>query len=88
MSDDYHYRTPLLLADGEPVRCSLYMQDFAPIFWTRCERDAVAILPESDVARFRAWRDQFPQSPIMLSPGSMPAYLCEDHLAIVRECVV
>lgn len=80
-------RQPLLLDDGEPVRCAFYARgDTPPSFRDECETWATELLEPDDTERFREWREDHPQAIINLRPGGY-APLCDTHSETIWGCL-
>lgn len=76
-------RPPLLLPDGEPVRCRFLARADAPVFWEECETEATERADHGEAVRIRQWIEDHPAAIIRVQPG--PLYLCDTHLATWRE---
>jgi hypothetical protein len=78
-------RSPYLLPDGEPTRCSFLARADAPIFWEKCEQLATEKIDIGEADRMHQWMDDHPRHTIMIPRG--PVYLCDAHVDTWRGLI-
>ena len=79
----------LVLPDGEPFSCYVMLQDDAPRFWTRCERNAQHYLTDDEVEMFGDFIIEHPRAIVRLYPAPVNGDIgvCVIHHGVIAECV-